>query len=259
MNRKKIYTIISILVWLIIWFIVAFFIDNPIFLPGPFDVILAFGKLLSDKDYYLTILTSLRGIGIGFVIGVVIGILFAVISYINAFMNTFIGILMKTVKSIPVASFIIFALFMVNSSSLSILISALIVVPIIYGSFLSSLMGTDKKLIEFSQVFRLSPPKKILYIYLPTTIVPLISACRIAIGYAFKSGVAAEIIGLIRGTIGNEIYKTKLYLASDELFAWTISIVIVCFICEKIIVEILKLLTPGRFTCSQKKENSNAD
>lgn len=70
----------------------------------------------------------------------------------------------------------------------------------------------------------------------------LISASTVSIGYAWKSGVAAEIIGLINGSVGNELYKAKLYLDTPQLFAWTISIIIVSFICEKIINLLLRSL-----------------
>lgn len=258
MNQKRFYTLISIALWLLIWFVAALLINNPIFLPGPVTVLKALGTMVVTKDYYLALMTSLKGVTLGFLIGLLGGILLASLAYMNRFMDVFWGTFIKIIKSIPVASFIILALFWVNSVNLSVLISALIVLPVIYGNFLTALRGTDKHLLEFAKVYRLSPMKKIRYIYLPSVITPLISGCQIAMGYAWKSGVAAEIIGLIRGTIGNELYKTKLYLSTDELFAWTISIVLMCFFCEKILVFLLSLLKPGRF--SKKKGGSyNAD
>ncbi len=258
MNRKRIYTLISIALWLLIWFVAAILINNRIFLPGPVAVIKTLGAMATTKDYYLALLTSLKGVAFGFLIGLIGGILLASFAYVNKFMEVFWGTFIKIIKSIPVASFIILALFWVNSVNLSVLISALIVLPVIYGNFLTALRGTDKELLEFAKVYRLSPIKRIRYIYLPSVITPLISGCQIAMGYAWKSGVAAEIIGLIRGTIGNELYKTKLYLSTDELFAWTISIVLMCFCCEKILVFLLAMLKPGRFPLT-KGGSRNAD
>ena len=255
MNRKRIYTIISIIIWLLIWVITAVLINNQIFLPGPKDVISALCKMATTSSFYLTILTSLKGIAIGFLVGLVGGIILSSLAYICNFLEVFFGTFMKVIKSIPVASFIILTLFWVSSDKLPILISALIVLPIIYNSFLMALKGTDKKLLEFSKVYRLSPIKKVIYIYIPSAITPLISGCQIAIGYAWKSGVAAEIIGLIRGTIGNELYQTKLYLATDELFAWTLSIILMSFLCEKLIVFLLSLLKPHSFANFRRKNN----
>ena len=242
MKPKKLYTAISIAIWLVIWFIAAYFIDKKIFLPSPILVFQAFGELFSTKDFYITIFTSLRGIVIGLGIGLVLGIVLGWLSYINSFVRAFIGVFIKAIKSIPVASFVILTLLWFSAESLSILISSLIVLPIIYSNFIGALFETDPKMLEFAKVFKLSLPKKIRYIYMPATISPLLSGCKVAIGYAWKSGVAAEIIGLIRYSIGNELYKAKLYLDTPKLFAWTITIILLSFLCEKIIIGLLTLL-----------------
>lgn len=255
MKPRKLYTAISIAIWLLIWFIAALIIDKDIFLPAPNQVFKALGELISSKDFYISVLTTLRGIFFGFIIGLLLGIIFAVLSYVNKFINAFIGVFIKGIKAVPVASFVILALLWVSSNGLSILISSLIVMPVIYSNVLSGLIETDSKMLEFAKVFRLSPIKKIRYIYMPATMAPLISGCRVAIGYAWKSGVAAEIIGLIRFSIGNELYKAKLYLDTPKLFAWTITIIIMSFICEKIIIGILTLLR--KFIGGQQNDNHN--
>lgn len=255
MKPKKLYTAISIAIWLLIWFVAAYFIGHSIFLPSPIMVFKAFGDLFSTQDFYISILTSLRGIMIGLVIGLVLGILLGWLSYINGFIHAFIGVFIKAIKSIPVASFVILALLWFSSNGLSILISSLIVMPIIYSNFLGALNETDAKMLEFAKVFRLTPLQKIRYIYMPATISPLISGAKVAIGYAWKSGVAAEIIGLIRFTIGNELYKAKLYLDTPRLFAWTITIILLSFICEKIIIGLLTLLR--RYIGGQNNVNNN--
>ncbi len=248
MNHTKKYTIISVAIWLTIWFVAALIINNQIFLPSPINVIKALAKMATTKNFYFTIFTSLKGILLGFIIGLLLGIIISSLSYRYYFCEIFFGTFIKVIKSVPVASFIILTLFWISSEKLSVLISALIVLPVIYGNFLTALKNTDKKLLEFAKVYRLSSIKKIVHIYMPSTLTSLIAACQVAIGYAWKSGVAAEIIGLIRGTIGNELYKTKLYLATDELFAWTISIILLSIICEKIIVLLLNFLKPNRFS-----------
>lgn len=242
MNKPRIYTIISILLWLIIWFIGAHFVNNELFLPKPLVVLEAFVTLAKSASFYQSILFTLKGIALGFLIGFGAGIFLAVISYVNAFICSFIGIFIKGIKSVPVASFVILALFWFSSSHLSILISSLIVMPVVYTNVLTGLNNTPTDMLEFAKVFRLKPVYKILYIYIPAIMPHLISASTVSIGYAWKSGVAAEIIGLINGSVGNELYKAKLYLDTPQLFAWTISIIIVSFICEKIINLLLRSL-----------------
>lgn len=250
MKRSNLFTLISIIIWILIWFIAAFFIDNEILLPSPAAVTRTLFELMSRKDFYVSILFSLRGIAVGFLTGLFSGILLAVLSYINSFVSSFISIFIKCIKSIPVASFVILVLFWISGKELSILISAMIVLPVIYTNVLSGLAGTDIKMLEFAKIFRMSFFKKIRYIYIPSIMPALISACSVTIGYAWKSGVAAEIIGLINNSIGNELYKTKLYLETPQLFAWTITIIFISFICEKAVILVLTLINHkiGGFT-----------
>ncbi len=242
MKRSSIFTLISIIIWISIWFIAAFFIDNTILLPSPASVAGSLWELMGQKGFYFSILFSLKGIALGFLIGLLSGIILAALSHINSFARAFTGIFIKLIKSVPVASFVILVLFWISGNRLSILISAMIVLPVIYTNVLSALDNTDTKILEFAKVFRLSVFKKIRYIYIPSIMPSLISACSVTIGYAWKSGVAAEIIGLINNSVGNELYKTKLYLETPKLFAWTIVIITVSFLCEKAVLLLLKLI-----------------
>ena len=43
---------------------------------------------------------------------------------------------------------------------------------------------------------------------------------------AWKAWVAAEVIGLPSGTIGEKLYDAKVYLNTVDLFCWTVLIVL---------------------------------
>ena len=256
MDRKKtITTAACVILWLLIWFIAAYFIHNDLFLPSPISVVKSLCTLMTTRDFYKSILYSLKGIGSGFLYGLASGIILATLSYRFYFAETFTGIAIKIIKSVPVASFVILALLVLKASSLSTLISALMTMPVIYAGTLSALKNTDQKMLEFARVFRLSPARKIMYIYVPALLPSLSSSASVAIGFAWKSGVAAETIGLIKNSIGNELYKTKLYLETPELFAWTLTIVIISALCEVVIKYILRFF--GQFAGGYENEHSN--
>lgn len=240
-SKKTLFTILSILLWLVIWFFAARLVNREIFFPAPGSVLAAFGGLLCSRAFYRTILVSLSGIGMGFLAGFLLGLLLSALAFRFPFLESFIGVPVKVIKAVPVASFVILALLWLDSSRLSVLISAMMVTPVIYTNTLSGLRKTDVKMLEFAKVFRLPAGKRARYIYIPALINPLLSASCVAIGFAWKSGVAAEIIGLIKGSIGNELYKAKLYLETPRLFAWTAAIILVSALCEKIIVLLLSL------------------
>ena len=136
-------------------------------------------------------------------------------------------------KSIPVASFVILALIWTGSKNLSILISFLVAYPILHINTVSGLKSTDPKLLEMAQV------KKVFYLYRPALSPYLISACKSALGMAFKSGIAAEVIGVPDFSIGANLYEAKIYLDTASLFAWTLAIILIASCFEKILLRLM--------------------
>lgn len=57
---------------------------------------------------------------------------------------------------------------------------------------------------------------------------------------SWKSGIAAEIIGVPAHSIGERLYMSKIYLSTDSLFAWTLVIIIISAVFEKLFLWILK-------------------
>ena len=66
-----------------------------------------------------------------------------------------------------------------------------------------------------------------------------LSACRISLGMCWKAGVAAEVIGVPSGSIGEKLYNAKIYLNTPDLFAWTIVIIVISFVFEKCFLGIV--------------------
>ena len=58
--------------------------------------------------------------------------------------------------------------------------------------------------------------------------------CSVALGICWKSGVAAEVIGLPNGSIGDALYRAKITLSTGELFAWTFVIILLSAGFEKL-------------------------
>ena len=61
-------------------------------------------------------------------------------------------------------------------------------------------------------------------------------------GLAWKSGVAAELISIPSGSIGEKLYSAKVYLMTGDLFAWTAAIVLLSALCARLFSWILHLI-----------------
>lgn len=235
-----------ILFWLLIWELFAWLIDNSIILVGPMESTRALIRLLPSWGFWSSILHSLVKISLGFLGGFLAGILLGSISYGYPLLRELLEPVMTLLKSIPVASFVILALIWAGSDKLAVLIAFLVVLPMIYVNTLAGLNSTDPKLLEMAAVFQMPPWRKARFIYLPALIPYLISGCRIALGMSWKSGVAAEVIGLPTHSIGEQLYMSKIYLETANLFAWTFVIIVISAVFEKAFLLCLSSLQPGQ-------------
>ena len=118
---------------------------------------------------------------------------------------------------------------------------ALIIAAIILTFFtMSWAMYNNTALLEMSQVFSMPFLKKVRYLFIPAVHPYLVSSCRTALGMSWKSGVAAEVIGIPKASIGEQLYYTKLYLDTSGLFAWTFSIILISAVFEFVFLTLLK-------------------
>ena len=92
-----------------------------------------------------------------------------------------------------------------------------------------------------ARIFRMTPFNRLAYLYLPSILPRFATSAGVAIGLAWKSGVAAEVIGIPGGSIGEKLYRAKIYLATPDLFAWTLTIVALSVLCERAIRALLAL------------------
>ncbi len=240
--QKVLKIIVPAAAWILIWQLVAVIVHNRIILAGPVDTLRALAGLCGTAAFWNSVLQTTLRILLGFFIGSAAGIGLAYLAYRYEGVYLFLRPFVSALKSVPVASFVILLLIWFGSRNISVIICAMVVFPILYLSSYEGLSSTDIRLLEMARVFRMPTSRTIRYIFIPQLMPFLRSAFKLAIGMSFKSGIAAEVIGQPLNTIGNGLYLAKVYLETGELFAWTIVVVLISFICEKIISGLLKLL-----------------
>ncbi len=240
-THRAVSVTLAVVFWLAVWQIAAMAVGERILLASPLAVISRLLTVWREPGFFATIAYSFFRIVGGAGLGILVGCLLAAAARSARFVEILLSPLMVTVKSVPVASFIVIALIWMSSRTLSIFISFLIVLPVVYSNMLVGLRATPTELLEMARVYNLPPHKRLLYIYLPAVRPYLLSACGSALGMAWKAGVAAEVIGLPSGSLGEVIYEAKLYLNSVDLLAWTVVIVLISVGFEKLFVGLLKL------------------
>ena len=116
------------------------------------------------------------------------------------------------------------------------------VLPVMYTNIQKGIDNTDIRLLEMAKTYRIGLLHTFRYIYIPAIFPFFLSACSIGLGLCFKSGIAAEVIGLPSHSIGEALYEAKLYLLTKEVFAWTVVIISISICFEKVLLFLLRKL-----------------
>lgn len=240
-GKKQAELVLVILFWLAVWQIVSQVIAQDLILVSPGVVVKTLFILVGESGFWITVKFSFIRIVGGFLSAVIIGILLAMTSGFSRLVRILLVPFINVIKTIPVASFIILVLIWSGSRNLSTMISFLMVLPIIYTNVLEGILQTDPKLLEMAKVFRIPLIKRMRAIYIPGIMPYFASGSKIGLGLCWKSGIAAEVIGLPVGSIGERLYQAKIFLSTAELFSWTIVIVMISWLFERAFLGLIGL------------------
>lgn len=219
--------------WLILWEMADRLINNRIILAGPVHILSALVEQMTKPDFWLICVASFARITVGFLLSFALGFALAVLCYRHTLLKDIVAPVMSMLKIVPMISFVIMLLIWVGNQALTIYLSFLIVLPIIYTNTLSGLEAVDKNLLEISKEYGMSRWNRFKYVYRPTLMPFLLSSCRVSLGMSWKSGIMAEVIGTPKPSIGREMYAAKTYLQTANLFAWTIVVVVLSIVFER--------------------------
>ena len=238
-KKRRIQILAASVFWLGVWQAAAVAIGQEVFLVSPVQAVGTLVELLPQAEFWQRIGFSAGRILLGFGLGVLSSAVLAVAAEKWEWVDALLAPVMQLVKATPVASFIILALVWVSGSSLSILISFFMVLPVLYGAVRTGIESADRQLLEMARVFRLPLPCRVKAIWLPAVLPAFRQGCSVALGICWKSGVAAEVIGLPDGSIGDALYRAKITLSTGELFAWTFVIIVLSAAFEKLFLALL--------------------
>ena len=234
MNKTTLQKAFAVFLALLLWHIVAVTLDLGFLLVSPIEVA---GRLLTiwfDPVFWPTVANSLLRLVLGFSLAFTAACLMATIAGRFPIVEILLWPYIVTFTSVPLISFIIIFLIWLSSSQLAVFISFLVVFPVIYSNVLEGIKSTDPLLLEMARLYRVPWGRRILFIYLPNIKPFLVSACSISVGMAWRSVVAAEVLGIVDGSVGEKLYMSKIYLETCELFAWSAIIVLISTVLGKL-------------------------
>lgn len=229
-----------LLVWLFLWQLASQWIGHELLLVSPVRTVETLLQLMQRQEFWQSIGRSLLCSMSAFLLALLVGGALAALGWRFSLLHAFLSVPLNIMRATPVVSFIILILLWVSNQYASVACAFIMVMPIVYSNVYQGFRNIDEKLLEVGQLFGLSRRRQIVQIYIPSLKPALLATCTVGIGFCWKSAVAAEVIGLPRHTIGFHLHNAKVYLETPELFAWTLTVVVLSVCIEKLVLRLLR-------------------
>ncbi len=225
--------------WIGVWQIIYIMVGMDVIIPSPLGVAKRIWELLFTSDFWVITASSVGRILLGYLCGIALGLLLAGITYASGLMYDLMKPVISIARATPVASMTVIIIVWVTNQAVPLFIVGLMVFPIIWGNTYEGIKNTDKKLLQMAESFSVGFFSKLLYIYVPSVYPYFIAGASTALGLAWKSGVAAEILGSTQGSVGQQLNTAKVTLDSEGKFAWTVVVIVLSIIFERAFVKLL--------------------
>ena len=246
----------AIAFWVFIWFLIAKRIGLEIIFPSPLAVLKALKELIALPKFRTVVAASLLRVSYGILISLIVGCVLAYLISVSKILNALFTPMLSVMKATPIAAFIVIVWLWMHTSLLPILVTSLIVIPIITSNVSQGILSVDKDLKEVTKVYKFSIFKKLFRLYVPSVAPYFLAACKSALGMAWKASVSAELMVASKNSIGYEMLKEKQNFETAYVFAWTLVVIILSILLEKLTLALLNIL--GKKLKLLRKGGTNA-
>lgn len=230
--KKGISRLAVCLFWLGVWQAASLLVAQELFIPSPRRVGERLFALAGSAVFWKAIGATLLRIAAGYAGGMCLGSLFGLLTWRIPALHRLFAPLLALLRAAPVSSFILLVLLWVPAGLVPVCISTLLVAGLFWQTVYDGAHSMDKLFLEMAQVYRLSPRVRFRAILWPSIRPVFLSTASTAIGLAWKSGVAAEVLSHPAFSMGKALYESKIYLETPDLFAWTLLVVVFSMLFE---------------------------
>ena len=232
--------------YLMLWAALAKAIGQPLLLPAPLDVGRKLLALLPSPAFYATLCATLWRTMLAYALGILGAVVLGALCLRFRLMDLLLSPLLSAVRATPVTSFIVLALVWLASPRVPILTGFLMTLPVVYQALVQAVRAIDPKLLEMAKLYRFGKLGTLRHVIVPSVLPAFVGSCLAAIGLCWKAVVAAEVIGVPKMAVGSRLYEAKIYLETDSLLAWTLTIIVLSVLLEAILTRLARRITEVR-------------
>ncbi len=237
---KILYPVFSVGIILLIWLIGAKIKNNALVLPEPRDVIVRFGMLFVEKNFYKAIGVTLVRAIVCFAVSFTVSLCLALLSYRFDPIYGLLAPIVSILRSAPTVAVILVFYAFFSNELMTFVVGFLIAFPSLYSAHFSALEQLDKDLVSMAKVYKADKKDILSKIYLPYLAPFLFDSAASTLSLTLKVVVAAEILSSARTGLGGKIQTAYASFEISYLLAWTIVAILLSFLSEKAIMLLKK-------------------
>ena len=238
--KKLIRRLLIAAFWIGAWGAAAAIVNLPLILPGPVDTLSALIRLVQTGEFWLSTGLTLLRVAIGWALAVLLGAALAAACHKLSWLDAVFSPVRSVIRATPVSSFIILVLLWMQRGRVPVFISFLMVLPIVWTGVQEALEAVDRDLMEMTRAYGFTRRMRLRDLYLPSVRPALTASCLTGLGFAWKAGIAAEVIALPGSSVGKHLYDAKIYLERADLFAWTLTVILLSMALEAALKKALR-------------------
>jgi len=243
--------IFILLFWLVVWHVASLVVGRELILPSPLRAFESLADLVMTASFYRDVATTISRCIIGMTLSFATGLIAALFAYRFSVVRSIMSLPVLVFKATPVMAIILIILLSFRTSNVPVVVCFLMCFPVVYTNLLAGFDNIEKNHIELIKFYRLNTTDKVRFVYMPSVMPQISTSLNLIAGLSWKTVVAAEVLAAPAVSMGYNLFLSKVFLQTSNLFAWIIAIVCLSLVFEKTIKYALKVFLPKNYTKSK--------
>lgn len=224
-----------------VWVAAYLIVNNEYVVPSFTDTAAAIWALLCSGRFWASFgMTALRVL-LAWLAAFALAAVCAALSAASGGFRRFVAPIVGVLRALPTMAFTLMLLIWTSPRVAPVIVALMMLFPLTYSQMTAAYSAVDGGLIEMAKVYGVSKKDRVMKIYLPQTLPPVLAQAGADFSLALKVMVSAEVIAGTYTSLGGMINEASMYLMVAEMFALTIVALVFGGVCEYALGKLTKI------------------
>jgi ABC-type nitrate/sulfonate/bicarbonate transport system permease component len=230
-----------VLIW---WGVAAAGVVNERLIPSPSAVLGAFRGMLASGEWQRDLASSLGRYGAGFVLGNVLGVLLGVLTGHYRIARYTVGAVLNFARSTPTIVLIPVAMVWlgIGESEKVLVVTWGVLFPVWLNTH-TGLAAVEKEYVWLAQSLGATKAQLYRHVYLPHTLLHIVTGARMAVATGFFALAATEAVGAFSGIAFRAFFAYQTF-RTDRMFVAILTITSLALVVDRLFVQLVRSVVP---------------